>query len=96
MSEANVQDTRLSLDVNLTHAAAQPLYDALAASRGRSISLCAQNVSHLGAQCLQILIAASRMWSADGYDLKIVNVSNGFDEGLRRFGLDDTALPLGE
>lgn len=62
-----VPDTaRLSLATALDLREAAPLTERLLANRGRDLEIDASEVQRLGAQCLQVLLAARQAWSADG------------------------------
>jgi chemotaxis protein CheX len=70
------------LDLN----AAGPLAHELGAARGRDVSLDASAVSRLGAQCLQVLVAARTAWRSDGYGFRVVSPSDEFTAGVALLG----------
>lgn len=47
----------------------------------------ASGVQHLGALCLQVLLAAAKTWRADAVSLRVENLSLAFSEGLTRMGI---------
>ncbi len=63
--------------------AAASLHQAIAARRGGAITIDASAVERIGAQCLQILLAASNAWRADGRAFTIADASPAFADGLR-------------
>jgi chemotaxis protein CheX len=71
--------------------AAAPLKAQLLAARGASLSLDASSVRRLGAQCLQVLLAAEAAWSGDGLAWRIVDPSPEFAEAVRLMGRPDLA-----
>jgi chemotaxis protein CheX len=66
--------------------AAAGLYADLSAARGHHLTLDASDVQRLGGQCLQVLLAASQAWRADGLELSIINPSDAFTHTLGLFG----------
>lgn len=73
----------LALSGALDVRAAAGLYQSLAAKRGAPLTIDAAQVERLGAQCLQVLLAASRAWRADGHAFAISGMSPAMQEGLR-------------
>lgn len=73
--------------------AAAPLKAQLLAARGSPLSLDASGVRRLGAQCLQVLLAAEAAWSGDGLEWRIVDPSPEFAEAARLMGRPDLAGP---
>ena len=78
----------LCLDEMLNLAAARPLAEALASTRGSDLTISAGNVRHLGAQCGQILIAGMKAWRADGHTLRITDTTPEFDECAQLLGVE--------
>ena len=66
--------------------AAGPLADELLAARGAELQIDGAAVQRVGAQCLQVLVAARRTWAADRAGFAIVAASEQ---------LQDTATLLG-
>jgi chemotaxis protein CheX len=54
--------------------------------RGADLSVDAASVQRIGGLGLQVLLAASRQWTGDGYSLKFVNTAGPFNEMLRLTG----------
>src|ERR1041385_2943759 len=72
--------------------AAAPLKAQLLAARGNPLSLDASRVRRLGAQCLQVLLAARAAWSGDGLGWRISDPSPEFAEAARLMGCPDLAF----
>jgi chemotaxis protein CheX len=72
----------MSLAPVLDFAAAVPLRDDLLAQRGQDLELDAAAVSRVGGQCLQVLLAAQRSWTADGRAFRLINVSDACRDAL--------------
>lgn len=70
------------LDLN----AAGPLAHELGGIRGRDVQLDASAVRRLGAQCLQVLIAARNAWQSDGHGFSLVSPSEEFAAGAGVLG----------
>jgi len=75
-----------ALPETLNLKAAAGLYADLAGARGHDIALDASDVQRLGGQCLQVLLAASQAWRADGLEFCIINPSDAFTHTLGLFG----------
>jgi chemotaxis protein CheX len=89
----------LVLDSSLGLKAAAPLKAALIERRGQPLELDASNVQRLGGLCLQVLLAARRIWAHDHQPLTIKAPSDAFEEALRLFGATahfDPLEPTGE
>lgn len=63
--------------------AAASLHQAIAARRGSAITIDASAVERIGAQCLQVLLAASKAWRGDGRAFAVADASPAFVDGLR-------------
>ncbi|MDI3335183.1 STAS domain-containing protein [Defluviimonas aestuarii] len=81
----------LILDPRLDLPAAGRLHAALLARTGTPLEIDATAVSHLGALCLQVLLAAARTWKKGGVSLVIRPRSARFETALDTYGvsLDD-------
>ena len=66
--------------------AAAPLAAEFLERRGRDVEVDASKVRRLGAQCLQVLLAAHACWKADRSGFRVVSPSNDFTEGLALLG----------
>jgi chemotaxis protein CheX len=73
--------------------AAAVLHADIAACRGHDLVIDASEVSRLGGQCLQILLAAVCAWRADGNRLSFANPSSAFIEALELFGVASDGQP---
>ena len=72
----------------LNLAEARPLWERLAALRGKDLRIDAGAVDHLGSPCAQVLVSAFKTWQADGRTIGLSPVSEGFRESVRLLGLD--------
>src|SRR5690242_13852837 len=68
-----------------------PLKAQLVAARGTPLSLDASRVRRLGAQCLQVLLAARAAWSGDGLEWRVIDPSPEFAEAVHLMGCPDLA-----
>lgn len=82
----------LTLPERLDTASAQELADTLAAQLGQDLEIDAAPVTHIGALCLQILLAAVKTWDARGQILKISNLSDAMIGQLALFGITQDSL----
>ena len=84
---------RLVLASCLDMTAAAPLKAQLLAARGTPLLLDASSVRRLGAQCVQVLLAARAAWSGEGLEWRIEDPSPEFAEAARLMGCPDLAEP---
>jgi chemotaxis protein CheX len=82
----------LVLADSLDLTAAAPLTAQLLAARGKPATLDASGVQRLGAQCLQVLLAARALWSSDGLPWRVVDASPEFADATALMGCPDLAL----
>ena len=80
----------------LDHSAAAVLAKLFLEKRGADLIVDASSVEVFGAQCLQVLISASRTWKADGWRMTLNERSPLFDEQLRLLGAELESLFAGE
>ena len=66
--------------------AASGLHEAFTSRRGEALAVDAGGVTRLGAQCLQVLLAARAAWAADGMGLAVENISDEFSATLELLG----------
>ena len=66
--------------------AAQSLATRLLAARGKNVTLDASGVTHLGAQCLQILFSAAATWRADDAMFTLHDPSGSFADHVASLG----------
>lgn len=85
---------QLQLDTDLDQAAAAPLAEELLSKRGAELTINANNVSRVGVQCLQVLLAAAKTWAADGQSLRIVHPSESFTESVALIGISNADLRI--
>ena len=76
----------MPLPENMDIRAAAPLVAELKGLRGSPVALDASGVQHLGALCLQVLLAARLSWAADDMPMEIVNASKRFKDALSLSG----------
>jgi chemotaxis protein CheX len=74
--------------------AAAPLAAELLAARGKPATLDASGVQRLGAQCLQVLLAARALWSSDGLPWRVVGASPEFTDATALMGCPDLATAV--
>jgi chemotaxis protein CheX len=86
------QSHKIELPEMLDLRAATPLAAQLLMRRGEDVILDASAVQRLGGQCLQILLSAKATWEADGAQLRIVDSSPDFVEGLELLGIQSKQL----
>jgi len=89
-------DARYALPASLSSAAAAGLRDSLLSLRGAPLTLEAEGVRKLGAQCAQVLLAAALTWKADGQPLRVADPSAEFAESLRLLGLSIDSVTTGD
>ena len=85
----------INLSARLDSQATRDLAAAIARHRGDPLTLCAEQVTFLGALTLQLIIAAHRQWREDGNEFRIVNPSDAFVEGLEILGARPAEVGLG-
>lgn len=78
---------RLQLPEILDLTAAAPLAQTFLSRRGSELSVDASQVRRIGAQCLQVLLAAAATWKVDGVRLCLERPSNEFLEGSQLLGI---------
>ncbi|MEL6521163.1 MAG: STAS domain-containing protein [Pseudomonadota bacterium] len=89
MTETVVLAARLDFPV------AKSLAEQLKELRGKDIQVSAADVTHLGTNCLQVLISAGQTWTADGKAFAFTDISESFQNQLGQFGLSIDALTQG-
>ncbi|MEM9422408.1 MAG: STAS domain-containing protein [Pseudomonadota bacterium] len=89
-----MSDGVVTLPRALTVAEAAPLANLLKESTGSPLSINANEVEHVGAQCLQVLLAAASSWRADGHSLTYIDPSSTFIDGIQRLGVSQDALAV--
>ncbi len=86
-------DGPVTLPETLGLSAARQLTTALLARRGRDVVIDAQATQRLGAQCLQVLLAAKASWAADGHGFAIIGASPDLAEAAALLGAPDLIKP---
>jgi chemotaxis protein CheX len=82
----------LTLPPILDLVAAANLLGAFHDRRGHALQVNGAGVQRLGAQCLQVLLAARAAWAADDQPLRIENFSEEFSAALELMGVTPQAL----
>ncbi len=86
-------ETAITLEARLDLQAAKDLKDDLSIGRG-AIVADGSEVTFLGGQCLQLLLAAANTYGNGG--VKIENASEEFVDCLRTLGVDPSILGISE
>jgi chemotaxis protein CheX len=87
----------LQLPEVLDLTAAAPLAQSILSRRGAELKVDASKVRRVGAQCLQVLLAAAATWKMDGVRLSLTKPTEEFLEGSRLLGIQvDRDLAGGE
>jgi chemotaxis protein CheX len=76
------------LDLN----AASRLHEQVLAHKGEDIDIDASDVNRVGAQCIQVLLAAAKSWRAEDQHFKVEPASDVFVKTLQLLGISDEAL----
>ncbi len=97
MEEAMIDDSSTDLQTvvlpdNLDLTAALPLMEQLRFLHGKDVCLDASDVSRIGGQCLQILLAGAQTWANEENSFFIVNPSTAFSDGLETMGVPATTF----
>ncbi|WOI52618.1 STAS domain-containing protein [Parvularcula sp. LCG005] len=78
----------------MTGAEAAALRQSFLEARGQAVSVDASSVDHIGAQCLQVLVAAARAWRDEQKPMTIDNPTAAFCEGISRLGITMNELTV--
>ena len=87
LTESTAPPQVLVLEEALDLSAASELAKSLNAMRGKAVTIDPAHVGRVGAQCIQVLVSASKSWSEDGVEFLVEPGSEPFNEGLRLLGL---------
>ena len=85
----------IKLDARLDLRAARVLAGKIRNHDGMPLGIDAGQVQHLGALCLQVLLAAAASRRARGLALSVAPRSQAFDTALRHFGIAPTQIQGG-
>lgn len=88
------QTIRLPAVLDLTEAA--PLAETLLCARGVDVRLDASEVTRLGGQCLQVLLAAAKTWAEDDLKFEICQASPECGAALNQFGVNSFIIEMRE
>jgi chemotaxis protein CheX len=72
--------------------AAIPLAAELLGRRGQDVAIDASASQRLGAQCLQVLLAARATWAEDKHSFRIISASSEFAAACTLLGAADLAV----
>ncbi|MCW6507654.1 STAS domain-containing protein [Lichenifustis flavocetrariae] len=86
-SDPSTAPHALVLDETLDLNAASELARTFSSLRGTPVTVDPSHVGRVGAQCIQVLIAASKSWAADNVYFTVTPGSEPFNEGLDLLGL---------
>jgi len=86
----------VQLDAKLDISAASELLTTLKSQDGEEVVLDFEKVTHLGALCLQVLLAAAKTFSDQGRTLAITNVSDRVSDQLRVMGMTPETVARGQ
>lgn len=78
---------KMQLPAVLDLRAAAPLAKSLLSRRGAELAIDASRVQRVGAQCLQVLLAAAATWKTDGLRLQLMKPTEELLEGGRLLGI---------
>lgn len=92
MSSTDAAPKILKLPEVLDLNAASRLHEQVLAHKGEDIDIDATDVSRVGAQCVQVLLAAAVSWRAEDQRLKVNQASDAFIKTLQLLGISDEAL----
>jgi len=92
--EVLLQSSALVLPDCLDSSAAFAVKDLLLARRGSALVVDASQVRRIGAQSLQVLVAAAQTWQADGVSYHVESPSPEFLDTIALIGLTREALLL--
>jgi chemotaxis protein CheX len=93
MTDASHSPVRLALAESLDLKAASALASDLLALRGQDLAIDAGAVRRIGAQCLQVLLAARATWDGEGHRLTFEQPSDEFRDGVSLLGAPELADP---
>ncbi|KGF68501.1 chemotaxis protein CheX [Hoeflea sp. BAL378] len=92
MSSTDVAPKVLKLPEVLDLNAASRLHEQVLAHKGEDIDIDATDVTRVGAQCVQVLLAAALSWRAEDQSLRVNQASDAFIKTLQLLGISDEAL----
>ncbi len=85
--------TEITLSSVLDFSSSGELFSELRDHVGNGVILDGSGVRHLGAPCVQVLMAAARAWESEGVPFAIDQRSEAFVLGLERMGIGADELP---
>lgn len=97
MTEGDRQNqTTQTLPPALRTPDAERLHSSIKAAEGQSLWLDGSNVTMIGAQCLQVLLAARALWAANNLEFGIVNLSEEMHAALSILGVSPDQIGFRE
>lgn len=95
MGTSNQEPTILKLPAVLDLNAASRLHDQVIDLRGCDIAVDASEVTRVGAQCIQVLLAAAESWRKSDRVFRVSQSSETFASTLQLLGLShESVLPM--
>jgi chemotaxis protein CheX len=92
MASSEFHDSMLNLLPILDLIAASALLEAFTSRRGADLVVDGAAVQRLGAQCLQVLLAARAAWAADEQNFLVENCSEDFLATIELLGVKPERL----
>lgn len=83
---ADVQQFKLAASGQ--EATPEALVAFLQGAVGHPVEIDASPATQVDTLRLQVLLSAARQWDSAGLELKLVNMGDGFRDGMARLGLD--------
>lgn len=74
---------------------AEILAERILKQRGENLIIDTGDVERFDTPCVEVLIAASRLWSADGFSIELGSLSNPFESCLGALGIARYNLETG-
>lgn len=76
--------------------AAEALSGEILGHRGSPLNIDASEVSRIDTPCIEVLLAASKLWSDEDQQLSYVQVSDNFEGALEILGLQQSMMVTGD
>lgn len=88
MASKKPAQNSLSLATVLDLNEATNLHGKLMSLRGSDLVIDASSVERVGAQCVQVLMAAKKIWEEDKLTFKFSKVSDSFNKTMQLIGIN--------
>lgn len=86
----------IALPETLSGAAAASVADLILSTRSAPLEIDAAAVGRIDTPCIQVLLAAARLWREDGVALSLTGRSQTFNDNFATLGLSADTLDLGD